>query len=106
MIYDVGDPVELTARWTVDDVPTDPDSVTCTVHAPDGTDTEPTVTFGATGQSLATFTASVIGRHVVEWVATGAVTGSEWGRFDVRDSETEQAGTAFPQGLSSWVPAV
>jgi hypothetical protein len=43
--YDIGDVVEMNASFTdLDGAPATPESVTCTVRAPDGTESTPEVT--------------------------------------------------------------
>jgi len=80
-----------------------------TVHAPDGTDTLPTVTTPSTGRYLAEYTigTDLPGRYW--WEATAEVATEpvySSGRFTVRDPEADELGTAYPYGLASWVSAV
>lgn len=67
MAYDVGDAVALS--WTAS---ASGGTRSVTVTLPDGTTTSPTVTTTA-ATSTATFTATLPGRHVVQWTATGAL---------------------------------
>lgn len=70
---DLGDVVPLT--WQVKDgsgALANAGAVTLTVTLPDGTTASPSVTNPSTGNYTAAYTPTISGRHVVQWVATGA----------------------------------
>lgn len=72
MSYHPGDVVVLDVTLTDSDGdPVDTDQVTCTVTAPDGTTTSPTVTHTGLGAYQAAVTVQQPGRHVVAWLAGG-----------------------------------
>ena len=72
-----------------------------------GTDTTPTLTLESTGTYTTTFDADAAGVWVGVLTATvGGVVYVTTHRWTVHDGAAEANRTAFPQGLSSWVPAV
>lgn len=84
-MYDLGDPVGLAVSITDSSGnPADAGAVTATVTLPDGTTATPTVNHPGVGQYTATYTPTVIGRHNVRWVATGANASAFNDVFDVR----------------------
>jgi hypothetical protein len=88
MTYDIGDVVKAPELevWIYDDngVLANAGSVTLTITKPDGTTTAPTVSNPATGRYTASYTAATVGRHKVDWVATGANASAFSTSFDVR----------------------
>ena len=85
--YDLGDIVPLGITITnAAGAPANATAVVCTVTAPDGTSSTPTVTTSSTGLYDADFTPSQFGRHVVRWVATGTNASAFTDEFSVRDT--------------------
>ena len=75
--YDLGDVVTLTCEVRdAAGAAANAGAVTCTVTAPDGTTSSPTVSNPATGTYTATYTPAVTGRFAVRWLATGANAGA------------------------------
>ena len=75
--YDLGDVVTLTA--TVKDTagaPANAGTMVCTVTAPDGTTSTPSVANPSTGTYTAQLTPASAGRYQVRWLATGANAGA------------------------------
>lgn len=84
--YDLGDIVPLGVTITdAAGVNANATTVVCTVTAPDGTTSTPTVTNTATGLYDADFIPAQQGRHVVRWVATGTNACAFTDEFAVRD---------------------
>lgn len=80
---DIGDDVAVTTTIRVDGELTDPDGVTLTVTAPDGTETTPTpIEHPSTGAYKALVTVDQAGRWRYTWATTDP-TGVEHGYFDV-----------------------
>jgi hypothetical protein len=63
-------------------------TVTLTVTLPDGTTTTPTVSNASTGVYTASFPTTQVGRHVVNWAATGTNASAYEDVFDVRATGT------------------
>jgi len=77
-----------------------------TITGPGATST-PILTNASTGEYTASFTPDQAGIWVGEFAATvDAIDYVTVTRWTVHDGEAEANRTAFPQGLSSWVPAV
>lgn len=91
-IYQVGDLLRLKATFTdVDGAVADPSTVTVTVLAPSGTETEKTYAAGdlvrvSTGIYYYDFTVTESGRHYFTWDAGGAYVASDQGAFQVAKS--------------------
>jgi hypothetical protein len=86
MAYDLGDIVGLAV--TVKDAngtAANATAVTCTITLPDGTTATPSVTNGSTGSYTVDYTPTLVGRHLVRWVATGSNASSYTDAFDVND---------------------
>lgn len=84
-MYDLGDPVGLAVNITDSSgAAANAGSVAVTVTLPDGSTSTPTVTNGGVGQYTATYTPTMVGRHNVRWVATGANASAFNDVFDVR----------------------
>lgn len=63
-------------------------AVTCTITAPDGTSSTPTVTNSGAGLYDIAYSPTLSGRHVVRWVATGTNASAFTDEFTVRDLTT------------------
>ena len=86
MAYDLGDVATL-AIQIKDNTGTlaNAGAVVATVTAPDGTTSTPSVTNGSTGNYSTTYTATLVGRHSIRWVATGANAGAYTDVFEIAD---------------------
>lgn len=86
-MFDLADPVPLAVTVAgPSGSPGDATAVTCTVTAPDGTTSTPTVTHDGTGLYSALYAPAQAGRHVVRWVATGTNASAFTDVFLVADS--------------------
>ena len=86
MAYDLGDIVGLAV--TVKDssgTAANATAVTCTITLPDGTTATPTVTNGSTGSYTVDYTPTLVGRHLVRWIATGSNASAYTDSFEVND---------------------
>jgi hypothetical protein len=89
MSWQPGDTVRLSTTFKVDDVPTDPDTVTLVVQHPDGTqDSFTTADFGnpSTGVYTRDVEVDAPGRWMWRWRGTGAAAGVDEGVFTVNVS--------------------
>lgn len=85
-LYDLGDVVPLGVKITdANGNLANATTVVCTVTAPDGSATTPTVVNSATGVYDVDYTPSTSGRYVVRWVATGTNASAYTDDFTVRD---------------------
>lgn len=77
MSYDLGDQWSGTV-YTYNDAGalTNATTVALTITLPDGTTTSPSVTNSATGTYTASYTPTMVGRHTLDWTATGTVVAS------------------------------
>lgn len=76
-IYDIGDVVTLSATiHDIDGDPVDAGTVVCTITLPDGSTTQPPVAHTAAGDYSAQLVCTMVGLHVVRWVAAGANAGA------------------------------
>jgi hypothetical protein len=82
----LGDVVVLDAPFTVNGVPTNPATATCTIKQPDGTLTTPSTTNPVTGTIHVEFTPDQSGTHAVRIVGTGTAAGAYETEFHVRRS--------------------
>lgn len=85
--YDLGDVVAL--GITISDAagtPADATTVVCTITAPDGTSSTPTVNHSGAGLYDVAYTPSQVGRHRVNWLATGTNASAWADEFAVRDN--------------------
>lgn len=82
-IYDIGDRVTLTANFTDDATPVEPTTVTCTVKAPSGATTSPSVT-NTSGTYSAEVDPDEQGAWYYRFTATGSYVAAEEGTFRVR----------------------
>lgn len=88
--YDIGDVVRLSATFAVEDVATDPDTVTVLyrVHGQDPTTlaypTDPEVIKDAVGEYHADVVLTSHGLHWYRWESTGAAQAAEQSSFSVR----------------------
>lgn len=71
--YQIGDKPKVQATFTLDDVNTDPDAVTVTVIAPDGTRSNPTPTNSATGIYSVLISLAAAGFYHVRFKGSGTV---------------------------------
>lgn len=85
--FDIGDVVTLPAtfRRKATRALIDPDTVVCTVQAPDGTQTAPSVVHDSTGVYHAVITPDQAGIWRVRWVGTGDAAAAEPWHFLVRE---------------------
>ncbi len=86
MAYDLGDLVGLAV--TVKDASgtaANATAVTCTITLPDGTTATPSVTNGSTGSYTVDYTPTLVGRHLVRWIATGTNASAYTDSFEVND---------------------
>jgi len=87
--YDLGDVVALGITITnAAGTPQNATAVVCTVTAPDGTASTPSVTNSGAGLYDIAFTPTLSGRHLVRWVATGTNASAFSDEFSVRDLTT------------------
>lgn len=71
-IYLIGNVVRMTARFTASGTATDPvPTPVCTVKAPSGATSTPSVTKAATGIYHADFTPTEAGTHTYRWAGEG-----------------------------------
>ena len=91
-MYDLGDPVVLNVTVTnAAGVPADATAVVCTITAPDGTPSTPSVNHTAgTGVYSVNYVATQAGRHTVDWRATGSNASAFTDVFDVRPAMSTQ----------------
>lgn len=85
--YDLGDQVPLAV--TIEDADgnaVNAGAVTLTLTLPDGSTVTPLVTNPSTGNYAATYTPTLPGRHIVNWVATGANAAAFHDVFSVSDA--------------------
>lgn len=85
MAYDLADVVPLTV--TIRDAagaPADGGTVVLTIERPDGTTVTPSVAHAGTGVYQVDYPPTMAGRHVAQWVCTGANTSGYTDVFDVR----------------------
>lgn len=91
-VYQIGDVLRLKATFTdIDGAVADPTTVTITVLAPSGTETEKTygaaqVTRVSTGVYYYDFSVTESGKHYFNWSAGGAYVASDQGAFQVAKS--------------------
>lgn len=86
MSYDLGDVV--TVGVTIYDAlsaPANAGAVVATITLPDGTTTTPTVSNTTTGVYTIAYTPTLVGRHGIRWVATGANAAAHTDVFTVND---------------------
>jgi len=86
MAYDLGDIVGLAV--TVKDATgtaANATAVTCTITLPDGTTATPSVTNATTGSYTVDYSPTLVGRHLVRWVATGSNASAYTDSFEVND---------------------
>lgn len=85
MAYDLADvvPLTITIRDSAGDA-ADGGTVTLTVELPDGTTVTPTVVHPGVGQYQVDYPPTMPGRHVAQWVCTGANASGYTDVFDVR----------------------
>lgn len=86
MAYDLGDVVTVSVN--VKDAAgaaANAGAMVLTIIAPDGTTSTPSPTNSPTGTYTAAYTPTLVGRHLVRWVATGANAGAYTDVFDVLD---------------------
>lgn len=84
--YDLGDVVALSVNVKNSaGALADATAVVCTVTLPDGTTATPTVTHASTGVYSAGYSPTLAGRHLVNWVATGANASAYTDVFNVND---------------------
>jgi hypothetical protein len=84
--YDLGDLVPL--RVNIKDAngtAANASNVTATITAPDGTTTSTTISPTVTGQYDYTYTPTLVGRHLVRWLATGTNASAYTDSFEVND---------------------
>jgi hypothetical protein len=91
-IYDIGDVARVTMTFTVDDVNTDPTTITLKVKDPTGNKTTYTyalaeVTRSAAGIYYKDISIDEAGQWYYRWEGTGAVETAEENYFMVRESE-------------------
>lgn len=87
--YDLGDVVALGITITNSaGTPQNATTVVCTITAPDGTSSTPSVTNSGAGLYDVAFTPTLAGRHVVRWVAAGTNASAFSDEFTVRDLTT------------------
>lgn len=81
---DIGDRVRLTATFQdLDEVATDPTTVVCTVKAPSGPTSTPSVTRVAEGEYIADVDVTEAGLWRYRWAGTGDLVAAEEGEFSV-----------------------
>ena len=84
--YDIGDELRLSVSFTdITGVAADPTAVTCTVRAPDGTETVLNNTKSTTGSYYADVGPTQSGTYFFRWAGTGALVVAEEGQFYVRE---------------------
>lgn len=85
MAYDLADvvPLTVTIRDSTGD-PADGGAVVLTVERPDGTTVTPGISHPATGVYQVDYVPTMPGRHVAQWVCTGANASGYTDVFDVR----------------------
>lgn len=86
MAYDLGDVATLSVN--VKDstgAAANAGAMVCTVTAPDGTTSTPSITNTPVGTYTVSYTTTLVGRHSFCWVATGANAGAYTDVFDVDD---------------------
>jgi hypothetical protein len=84
--YDLGDPVALGITVTnTSGTAQNATAVVCTVTAPDGTTSTPTVTNSGAGLYDISYAPAAAGRYSVRWVATGTNASAFTDTFDVND---------------------
>lgn len=87
--YDFGQTVKVSGQFKVDDVLTDPTTITLTVITPAGVSTDYTyaaaqVTKDATGVYSKSVVGNEVGEWIYKWTGTGAVAAVGQARFAVR----------------------
>lgn len=87
--YDLGDPVTLTASFTLDGAPVDPTTVALEVRRPSGAWSTVAVTKAAVGSYRYDLTADTSGVWRYQWTGTGPGGNVEDGAFVVRGDVTE-----------------
>jgi len=90
--YDIGDGVRVSIAFTVDDVATDPTTVTLKIKDPTPTTTTytyalATVTKGSTGNYYKDITIDASGTWYYRWTGTGTVVAATEDYFEVRLSQ-------------------
>lgn len=82
--YTVGTLIRLSAKIsTAAGALADPTTTVCKVKAPDGTVAQPSVTRDSQGMFHADFLPTILGLHMHEFIATGAVQATAVGQFMV-----------------------
>jgi len=84
--FPVGDTVRLTFKFRVNDVLTNPTTVTVTLEDPAGANTAPTASSSATGIYTCSFVVSVAGYYRFKVTSTGSAAGVREGTFYVHTS--------------------
>lgn len=74
--YDIGDVVVLYVTFALDNVPTAPDTVQCSVRIPGVTTPQIVPHTGANGSYTAEFAPTIMGTYWYRWVGTGAAKGA------------------------------
>lgn len=89
--YAIGETVEISTVVTDPDNGQyiDPLTITLTVTQPDGTEDSVTPVHDSLGHYHGLYTPAVLGRFTFAWVATGGISGSEIGAFDVGSAATQ-----------------
>ena len=86
MAYDLGDIVGLAISVKdASGTAANATAVTCTITLPDGTTATPSVTNGSTGSYTVDYSPTLVGRHLVRWVATGTNASAYTDSFEVND---------------------
>lgn len=80
----VADQAPTTSNLAVVGNPTPPDTVTCKVELPDGTESTVAATSIATGRYRAIYTPALDGDHYYRFTGTGAAEADGWRKFVVR----------------------
>jgi hypothetical protein len=90
--YRVGQAITDTATFTnTAGTPTEPTTVTATLLHPDGTTTSPSISSGATGIRIVSFTPDAPGTWVLKWLSTGSVAANVQPIFVVKPDYAWQA---------------